>query len=90
MVDDMTIKLDFFGEKIYETIILCVPSLTNEKAKNTELSIKKILKHFDDGHNLMIIADKNVKSYFRSLVNEFGVDFDDYNSNLKDSLYLHS
>lgn len=90
MVDDLTIKLDFYGEKIYESIILCVPSLSEEEAKNSELNISKILKHLDEGHNLMIIADKNVNSYLRNLVTEFGVDFDDYSSQVKDSLYLHS
>eukprot|EP00340_Litonotus_pictus_P011341 CAMPEP_0170535848 /NCGR_PEP_ID=MMETSP0209-20121228/101822_1 /TAXON_ID=665100 ORGANISM="Litonotus pictus, Strain P1" /NCGR_SAMPLE_ID=MMETSP0209 /ASSEMBLY_ACC=CAM_ASM_000301 /LENGTH=479 /DNA_ID=CAMNT_0010837155 /DNA_START=48 /DNA_END=1488 /DNA_ORIENTATION=+ len=90
MVDDMSIKLDFYGEQLYESIILCVPTMTDEQAKNSELSLKKILKHFDEGHNLMIIADKNVNSFLRSLVTEFGVDFDDYDSQVKDSLYLHS
>lgn len=90
MVDDSSIKLDFYGEQIYETIILCVPSLTDDSAKNSELAVKKILKNFDEGHNLMIIADKNVNSYLRNLVTEFGVDFDDYDSQVKDSLYLHS
>lgn len=90
MVDDLDIKLDFYGEQIYESIILCVPSLTDEEAKNSELNIQKILRHFDEGHNIMIIADKNVNSYLRNLVTEFGVDFDDYSSQVKDSLYLHS
>lgn len=90
MVDDINIKLDFYGEKLYDTIILFVPSFTDDQAKNSELSIKKILDHFDNGHNLMIIADKNVHSYLRNLVTEFGVDFDDYNSQVKDSLYMHS
>lgn len=90
MVDDNSIKLDFYGDKLFDSIILCVPSLTDEQAKNSEISIKKILKHFDDGGNLMIIADKNVDSYLRTLVTEFGVDFDDYDSQVKDSLYLHS
>jgi len=90
MVDEVNIKLDFYREKLYESIILCVPSLTDDQARNTELSIRKILQHFDDGHNIMIIADKNVNSYLRNLVTEFGVDFDDYDSQVKDSFHLHS
>lgn len=90
MIDDPEIKLDSFGEKIYDIIVLCVPSLTEEESKNSELGIQKILKHFDDGHNIMIIANDQVNSYLRSLVTEFGVDFDDYDSKVKDSLYLHN
>lgn len=90
MVDEVNIKLDYYREKLYESIILCVPSLTDDQARNTELSIKKILQHFDDGHNIMIIGDKNVNSYMRNLVTEFGVDFDDYDSQVKDSFHLHS
>jgi len=35
------------------------------------------LKYFDDGHDIMIFADKTVGSFLRKFVTEFGVDFDD-------------
>lgn len=89
-VGDKTISLDFYGEKLYDSIILIIPSFTEEEAKNSEISIKKIIEHFDNGHNLMIFADEKVNSYIRSLVNEFGIDFDDYDSKVKDSFHLHT
>jgi hypothetical protein len=47
-------------------------------SKKTELKIKSLLKFFDDGHDIMIFADKSVGSFLRKFVTEFGVDFDDY------------
>jgi len=38
----------------------------------------------------MIFGDKNTGAFVRKLVNEFHVDFDDYDSQVKDSLYLHN
>ena len=37
----------------------------------------------------MIFGSSDASKFMRELVNEFGVDFDDYNSEVKDSLYLH-
>lgn len=88
-IDDSNIKLDYYGEKLYDIIILYIPSFTEEDSKMSSFSVKKIVKYFDEGHNIMIIADKHVNSYIRSLSTEFGIDFDDYNSQVKDSLYLH-
>jgi oligosaccharyltransferase complex subunit beta len=36
----------------------------------------------------MIFADQNVGNFLRKLVTEFGADFDDYDSQVKDSVYL--
>ena len=47
-------------------------------SKKTEIKIKNLLKYFDDGHDIMIFADKTVGSFLRKFVTEFGVDFDDY------------
>lgn len=47
-------------------------------SKKTEIKIKNLLKYFDDGHDIMIFADKSVGSFLRKFVTEFGVDFDDY------------
>lgn len=90
MVDDPKIKLDYYGERLYHSIVLWIPSFTEEESKDSSISIKQILKHFDAGHNVMVIADKTVGSFIRGLVTEFGVDFDDYDSQVKDSMYLHN
>jgi oligosaccharyltransferase complex subunit beta len=37
----------------------------------------------------MIFGSSDASKFMRELVNEFGVDYDDYESELKDSLYLH-
>ena len=37
----------------------------------------------------MIFGSSDASKFMRELVNEFGVDYDDYDSELKDSLYLH-
>lgn len=47
-------------------------------SKKTEIKIKNLLKYFDEGHDIMIFADKSVGSFLRKFVTEFGVDFDDY------------
>lgn len=47
-------------------------------ALKSEIKIKNLLKYFDDGHDIMIFADKSVGSFLRKFVTEFGVDFDDY------------
>lgn len=36
----------------------------------------------------MIFADHNVGNFLRKLANEFGADFDDYETQVKDSVYL--
>lgn len=47
-------------------------------SKKTEIKIKNLLKYFDDGHDIMIFADKTAGSFLRKFVTEFGVDFDDH------------
>jgi len=47
-----------------------------------------VIKFLDLGHDLMIFGNTEVGSYIRKLANEFGVDFDDYDSRVKDSLYF--
>ena len=37
----------------------------------------------------MIFGSSDASKFMRELVNEFGVDYDDYDSEIKDSLYLH-
>ena len=88
MIDDPSIKLTDFGEYIYTNIIYFSPSFL--KAKRNEISIQNLLKFIDEGHDILIFANKDSGSFIRTFVNEFGVDFDDYDSQVKDSLYLHT
>jgi oligosaccharyltransferase complex subunit beta len=88
MIDDPSIKLTDFGEYIYTNIIYFSPSFS--KLKRNEISIQNLLKFIDEGHDMLIFANKDSGSFIRNFVNEFGVDFDDYDSQVKDSLYLHT
>lgn len=65
------------------------PSINEDTFKGKSISIQELLKYFDNGHDIMIFADKTSNNYVRKLANEFGVDFDDYNSMVKDSTYIH-
>ena len=87
MANDKEIKLTNFGEYIYENIIFFAPTYV-DSGKN-EINIEKLLKFIDDGHDLMIFGSSDAGKFVRNLVNEFGADFDDYDSEVKDSVYLH-
>ena len=88
MAFDKEIKLTNFGEYLYDNIIFFAPTFIDNK-KN-EINIQNLLKFIDDGHDLMIFGSSDASKFMRELVNEFGVDYDDYDSELKDSVYLHS
>ena len=88
MVDDPDIKLTNFGEYIYNNIIYFAPSYNDISRKN-EISITNLLQFIDDGHDLMIFGNEESGAFIRKLVNEFGIDFDDYDSKVKDSIYIH-
>jgi oligosaccharyltransferase complex subunit beta len=92
MITDSNIKLTYFDEYIYSNIIFFSPSFNEDFANksNENLKIEKILKFVDDGHDVMIFASSQVGNYIRKLVNEFGADYDDYHSQVKDSVYLHN
>jgi oligosaccharyltransferase complex subunit beta len=90
MIEDPNIKLTYFGEYLYSNIIFFAPSYAEEFSKKGEIKIPSLLKFFDDGHDIMIFGDKDVGNFLRKFVTEFGVDFDDYDSQVKDSLYLHN
>ena len=77
-----------FGEYLYDNIIYFAQTFIYNK-KN-EINIQNLLKFIDDGHDLMIFGSSDASKFMRELVNEFGVDYDDYDSELKDSVYLHS
>ena len=88
MVDDPDIKLTNFGEYIYNNIIYFAPSYNDISRKN-EISITNLLQFIDDGHDLMIFGNEGSGAFIRKLLNEFGVDLDDYDSKVKDSIYIH-
>ena len=87
MANDKEIKLTNYGEYIYENIVFFAPTYV-DSGKN-EITIEKLLKFIDDGHDLMIFGSSDAGKFIRSLVNEFGADFDDFDSQVKDSVYLH-
>ena len=87
MATDKEIKLTNYGEYIYDNIIFFAPTYSD--TKKNEINIKNLLQFIDDGHDLMIFGSSDASKFMRELINEFGVDFDDYNSEVKDSLYLH-
>ena len=87
MANDKEIKLTNFGDYIYDNIIFFAPTYSD--TKKNEINIQNLLKYIDDGHDLMIFGSSDASKFMRELVNEFGVDYDDYDSELKDTLYLH-
>jgi len=88
MVNDKEIELTNYGEYIYENIIFFAPTYVD--TKKNDITIEKLLKFIDDGHDLMLFGSSDSGKFIRNLVNEFGVDFDDFDSEVKDSVYLHS
>ncbi len=90
MIDDPTIRLTNFGEYMYSNIIFFAPSYNEEFSKKSDIKVSSLLKFFDDGHDIMIFGGVSVGNFLRKFVTEFGVDFDDYDSRVKDSLYLHN
>jgi len=87
IASDKDIQLTNFGEYIYENIIFFAPTYVD--SKRNDINIENLLKFIDEGHDLMIFGSSDSGKFVRNLVNEFGVDFDDYDSQVKDSLYLH-
>ena len=87
MANDKDIKLTNYGEYLYDNIIFFAPTYID--TKKNEINIQNLLKFIDDGHDLMIFGSSDASKFMRELVNEFGVDYDDYDSEVKDSLYLH-
>lgn len=90
MITDTTIQLTYFGEYLYSNIIFFAPSYNEEFVKKSDIKISSLLKFFDDGHDIIIFGDSNIGNFLRKFVTEFGVDFDDYDSQIRDSLYLHN
>ena len=90
MIDDNDIKLTYFGEYLYTNIIYMASSYNEDISKKSEINIQNLLKFLDEGHDMLLFANKEVGSFLRKLSNEFGVDFDDYDSQIKDSLYIHN
>ena len=88
MANDKDIKLTNYGEYIYDNIIFFAPTYMD--SKKNEINIQNLLKFIDDGHDLMIFGSSDASKFMRELVNEFGVDYDDFDSEVKNSMYLHS
>jgi oligosaccharyltransferase complex subunit beta len=92
IIEDPDIKLTYFDQFIYSNIIFFAPTYNENVILKSEFGIKieNLLKFFDDGHDIMLFGSNNSGSYIRRLVNEFGVDFDEYDSTVRDSVYLHN
>ena len=88
MANDKDIQLTNYGEYLYENIIFFAPTYVD--SQKNDITIEKLLKFIDDGHDLMIFGSSDAGKFIRNLVNEFGADFDDFDSEVKDSVYLHS
>jgi len=87
MTTDKEIYLTNYGEYIYDNIIFFAATFTD--TKKNEINIQNLLKFIDDGHDFMIFGSSDASKFMRELVNEFSADYDDYDSEIKDSLYLH-
>ena len=90
MIDDNDIKLTYFGEYLYVNIIYFASSFNEDVSKKNDIQIQNLLKFLDDGHDMLLFGNKDVGNFLRKFANEFGVDFDDYDSQIKDSLYIHN
>lgn len=90
MIDEPNIKLSNFGEYFYSNIVMFAPTYNEEFSKKSDIKVSTLLKFFDAGHDIIIFGDRDTGSFLRKLVNEFGADYDDYDSGVRDSLYLHN
>ena len=88
LANEENLQFSSYGEYLYDNIIFMASSY-DEISRRNKVNIENMLKFIDDGHDIMIFADKDSGKFLRNLVNEFGVDFDDYDSQVKDSLHLY-
>ena len=58
MVNDMSIDFTNYGEYIYDNMIFFAPSV-KEITSKSDVTIEKILKFIDDGHDLMIFGSSD-------------------------------
>jgi len=64
-----------FNKYLYDNIILMAPTV---KSFGLDMKIKDLLQFVDFHHNLMVFANDQSRKVVRDLVNEFGMDFEDY------------
>lgn len=69
-----------FNKYFYDNIIFMAPTV---KSLGSDLQIKEILEFVDFHHNIMIFASSETRKQLRQLVNEFGVDFEDYGYSMR-------
>lgn len=70
-----TVDIQQFNKYFYDNIIFMAPSV---KSFGSDLRIADILQYVDFHHNIMIFGSSESRKIVRELVNEFGVDFEDY------------
>jgi len=80
-------SIKYYDEYYYDNIILMAPSV---KELRNPITISDLKAYLEANHNLLIFGDTDAKKPIRSLVNEFGMEFEnagyearDYNSDLQ-------
>uniref|UniRef100_A0A7S3IMK6 Dolichyl-diphosphooligosaccharide--protein glycosyltransferase 48 kDa subunit n=1 Tax=Strombidium inclinatum TaxID=197538 RepID=A0A7S3IMK6_9SPIT len=69
------VEIQQFNKYFYDNIIFMAPTV---KSLGQDMQVKTILEFVDFHHNIMVFASNEVRKQIRDLVNEFGVDFEDY------------
>jgi len=70
-----TVNIQQFNKYFYDNIILMAPSV---KSFGSDLRINDLMEYVDFHHNIMVFGSSDSRKVVRDLVNEFGVDFEDY------------
>ena len=74
-------KIKYYEEYHFNNMILMAPSLKDLK---NPLSHKEIIDFVQSGHNLMVFGDRDTRKALKSLVNEFGIDYENIGFTLHD------
>eukprot|EP00485_Elphidium_margaritaceum_P007412 CAMPEP_0202689576 /NCGR_PEP_ID=MMETSP1385-20130828/4793_1 /ASSEMBLY_ACC=CAM_ASM_000861 /TAXON_ID=933848 /ORGANISM="Elphidium margaritaceum" /LENGTH=447 /DNA_ID=CAMNT_0049344719 /DNA_START=28 /DNA_END=1371 /DNA_ORIENTATION=- len=89
-VTDKSIKLQDYGESLYNNLILLSPS----SKQIGDLSVKDVLNFIDDGNNILIGVDNGYSNDFlKKIADRCGIDIHSKNSNVFDHInydVLHS
>ncbi|CDW86938.1 dolichyl-diphosphooligosaccharide--protein glycosyltransferase 48 kda subunit-like [Stylonychia lemnae] len=85
MISSNTPTIKYYEEYYYDNIILMAPSV---KELKTPITHQDLLDFVQANHNIMIFGDADVKKPIRSLVNEFGMEFENVGYEVRD--YEHS
>jgi len=73
-VNDEEVKLQKYGEYLFENLVLFSPSAEDLPAG---VSHEEIVAFIDSGRNALIAVNRNVSEPIRNVANECGIDFDE-------------